>query len=59
VFPEEKAGAAGDNFEAIPYDTDPTNPIGNIKEAWEGLRSEPGAIAPIAAAQVGAGERLD
>ena len=39
VFPQEKAGAAGDNFpKAIPYDTDPTNPIGDIKEAWEGAK---------------------
>jgi integrase len=38
VFPQEKAGAAGDIFEATQYDTDPTNPIGDTKEAWEGAK---------------------
>src|SRR5271157_1434952 len=35
VFPAEKIGAAGDLFDAKIYDTDPTKPIGEIKEAWE------------------------
>ncbi|HKD84827.1 MAG TPA: integrase [Terriglobales bacterium] len=35
VFPTEKVGAAGDRFDGKVYDTDPTNPVGAIKEAWE------------------------
>jgi integrase len=35
VFPAEKVGAAGNVFDAKVYDTDPTKPVGDIKEAWE------------------------
>ena len=35
VFPAEKYGAAGDNFTPCVYGTDPTNPVGDWKEAWE------------------------
>jgi integrase len=35
VFPTERYGAAGDKFEPKAYETDPTKPIGSIKEAWE------------------------
>ncbi len=35
VFPAEKVGAAGDSFDAKVYDTEPTRPVGDIKEAWE------------------------
>ena len=38
VFGSEKVGAAGDAFEAKVYDTDPTQPIGDIKEAWEAAK---------------------
>ncbi len=38
VFPAEKAGAAGDSFDAKVYSTDPTNPIGDVKEAWEAAK---------------------
>jgi len=35
VFPAEKVGAAGDRFDARVYATDPTRPVGSVKEAWE------------------------
>jgi hypothetical protein len=35
MFPAEKYGAAGDDFVPKTYNTDPTKPIGNWKEAWE------------------------
>ena len=38
VFPSEKAGAAGDAFQAKVHSTDPKKPIGDIKEAWEEAR---------------------
>jgi integrase len=38
VFAAEKVGAAGDPFDAKVYDTDPTKPVGNIKEAWESAK---------------------
>ena len=38
VFPAEKVGASGDVFRAKAYATDPSNPIGTIKEAWEGAK---------------------
>jgi integrase len=50
VFPSEKYGAAGEKdtfgFSAGPvvYDTDPTLPIGNWKEAWEKAKERAGAI---------------
>jgi integrase len=42
VFPSERYGAAGDNFKACAYDTDPTKPIGRWKEAWEAARDRAG-----------------
>src|SRR5262249_7668686 len=50
VFPFERCGAKGeeDSFgftgEVIFYDTDPTRPIGDWKEAWEGAKERAGAI---------------
>ena len=38
VFPTERVGAVGDHFDAKVYETDPTKPIGNIKEAWESIK---------------------
>jgi integrase len=38
VFPAERYGAGGDRFSAKAYHVDPTNPVGDIKEAWEGAR---------------------
>jgi integrase len=50
VFAREKYGAAGEQdsfgFTAGPvvYDTDPTRPIGDWKEAWEKAKKRAGAI---------------
>jgi integrase len=44
VFPTERYGAAGDVFSAKAYDSDPTKPIGSIKEAWEGAKIRAGRI---------------
>jgi len=38
VFPTERVGATGDRFDAKVYETDPTQPIGSIKEAWESAK---------------------
>ena len=38
VFPAERVGAAGDGFDAKVYDTDPTSPVGSIKEGWEAAK---------------------
>ncbi|MGH9403912.1 MAG: tyrosine-type recombinase/integrase [Terriglobia bacterium] len=38
VFPTEKYGAAGDKFIPCVHSTDPTQPIGDWKEAWEAAR---------------------
>jgi integrase len=38
VFPTEKVGAAGDQFDAKLYETDPSKPVGEIKEAWESAK---------------------
>jgi integrase len=38
VFPKERYGAAGDKFEPKAYQTDPTVPIGDVKEAWESAK---------------------
>jgi integrase len=38
VFPSERYGAAGDDFKACAYHTDPTQPIGRWKEAWEAAK---------------------
>lgn len=50
VFPSERYGAAGerDHFgftaSVVIYDTDPTRPIGDWKEAWEKAKDRAGAI---------------
>ncbi len=50
VFPSEKYGAAGEEdsfgFTAGPvvYDTDPTRPTGDWKEAWEKAKERAGTI---------------
>ena len=44
VFPAERYGAAGDKFCAKAYDVDPSNLIGNIKEAWEAAKLRAGRI---------------
>lgn len=44
VFPAERYGAAGDWFCAKAYDTDPSKPIGSIKEAWEAAKLRAGRI---------------
>lgn len=50
VLPREKYGAAGqiDRFGftagSVVYDTDPTRPIGNWKEAWEMAKKRAGAV---------------
>jgi len=38
VFPSEKYGGFGDEFKAGFYDTDPTRPVGDWKEAWEAAK---------------------
>lgn len=38
VFPSEHYGAAGDDFKACTYQTDPEKPIGRWKEAWEAAK---------------------
>jgi integrase len=40
VFPYERYGAAGDDFMPCVYDTDPSEPIGSWKEAWEKARAD-------------------
>jgi integrase len=44
VFPKERYGAGGDEFSPKAYHIDPTNPIGNIKEAWEAAKLRAGRI---------------
>jgi len=50
VFPTEKYGAKGERqsfgftAEATVYDSDPTKPVGNWKEAWEKARIRAGRI---------------
>ena len=38
VFPTEKCGVAGDDSKPHVYGTDPTEPIGDWKEAWEAAK---------------------
>jgi len=38
VFQAEKVGAAGDQFDAKVYETDPSKPLGSIKQAWESAK---------------------
>jgi integrase len=42
VFPAERYGAGGDKFEPATYDTDPTQPVASIKEAWEFAKKRAG-----------------
>ncbi len=42
VFPSERYGAAGNDFTACAYKTDPTRPIGRWKEAWEAAKERAG-----------------
>jgi integrase len=44
VFPSERYGVAGDKFVPKTYDTDPTKPIGDIKEAWEAAKKRTARI---------------
>lgn len=50
VFPHEKYGAEGEENSfgftagAVVYDTDPSRPIGNWKEAWEKAKARAGEI---------------
>ncbi len=44
VFPAEKYGAAGNKFKPCVHSTDPTNPIGDWKEAWEAARKRSGVV---------------
>lgn len=44
LFPAEKYGAAGNDFKPCSYATDPSNPIGDWKEAWEAAKKRAGAI---------------
>jgi integrase len=39
VFPAERYGAAGNEFTACTYDSDPSRPIGRWKEAWEAAKA--------------------
>jgi integrase len=38
VFPAERVGAAGNAFDGKVYGTDPTKPVGAIKQAWEAAK---------------------
>jgi integrase len=42
LFPAERYGGSGDIFEACVYSTDPTRPMGSIKEAWEAAKERAG-----------------
>jgi integrase len=42
VFPAERYGASGDGFESCAYATDPTKPMGSLKEAWEAAKERSG-----------------
>jgi integrase len=44
VFPSERYGAAGDKFSPKAYDSDPSKPIGSVKEAWESAKMRAGKI---------------
>ena len=47
VFPAERYGGSGAIFEACVYSTDPTKPIGSIKEAWEAAKARAGVEVPV------------
>jgi integrase len=40
VFPTERVGASGDAFAPSVSETDPTTPIGSIKQAWESAKRQ-------------------
>jgi integrase len=42
VFPSERYGAGGNTFTPRIYETDPTKPIGDWKEAWESAKKRAG-----------------
>jgi integrase len=42
VFPAERYGASGDGFESCAYATEPTKPMGSLKEAWETAKERSG-----------------
>lgn len=42
VFPSEKYGAGTDDFKPCVYGTDPTKPINDWKEGWEGAKQRAG-----------------
>jgi integrase len=42
VFPAERYGGSGDVFGACAYATDPTKPMGSVKEAWEAAKGRAG-----------------
>jgi len=42
VFPAERYGGSGDVFGACAYATDPTKPMGSVKEAWEAAKKRAG-----------------
>jgi integrase len=44
VFPAERYGAAGDKLTAKAYAVDTSNPMGDIKEAWEASKLRAGRI---------------
>lgn len=49
VFPSEKYGAATNDFKPCVYGTEPTKPVHDWKEAWEGAKTRAGiALAPEA-----------
>jgi integrase len=47
VFPSEKYGGFGDEFKAGFYNTDPTRPVGDWKEAWEAARRRAKGYMPV------------
>jgi integrase len=42
IFPAERYGGSGDVFGACAYATDPTKPMGSVKEAWEAAKGRAG-----------------
>ena len=44
VFPSERYGAGGDDFEPTLFDVDPETPIGSWKESWESVKRRTGVV---------------
>lgn len=44
VFPSERYGAGGDDFEPTVFNVDPETPIGSWKEAWESVKKKAGVV---------------